>query len=380
MEYPPRQSDTFVYHPTTAQFTAASSTSYAKQILSPASDSPSPSPSPQPSANENSQRITRINFLHFDQECDFGVETESGQRVRKRKRPGRKPNPPSLQERRAQNRAAQRAFREREQLRKQEKEREWRAQAEEIAYLRKRLEQVEYEANYLRGYVLLLTLSGLVERGSVPHVWTDTRWFHAPWDGSALPPDIHQDNLDELPAILQTVLNRDSQILSFADAVTRAERHGCKFSEKRVPFPVTKPSEKRSDDMEELLTSNTASESMVSAFTATKPVVGTITECPTLKTPDDLAHMPSLQALHILRLQLKSSSVLGDKFRLFFTPSKKIQRNNSCMCMPLLCMLTDIRHSSRIATTDTPRRPHRLHSRTFHARSLNSFSRSLRCR
>ncbi|KAI8878979.1 hypothetical protein K501DRAFT_194659 [Backusella circina FSU 941] len=43
-----------------------------------------------------------------------------------------------------------------------------------------------------------------------------------------------------------------------------------------------------------------------------KPITGVIYEPPALKTPGDLAGMPSLQALHILRLQLKTSSILGD--------------------------------------------------------------------
>ncbi|KAI9323167.1 hypothetical protein BX666DRAFT_1843110, partial [Dichotomocladium elegans] len=66
---------------------------------------------------------------------------------------------------------------------------------------------------------------------------------------------------------------------------------------------------------------STGPESMVSTFAAVTPAVGTITEKPALKTPCDLEHMPALQALHILRLQLKCSSILGDKSRSVFTPT-----------------------------------------------------------
>ncbi|KAI9482611.1 hypothetical protein BDB00DRAFT_741081, partial [Zychaea mexicana] len=42
---------------------------------------------------------------------------------------------------------------------------------------------------------------------------------------------------------------------------------------------------------------------------------------PTLKTPDDLSHLPSLQALHVLKMQLKAASILGDKTRISLTPT-----------------------------------------------------------
>ncbi|KAI9472067.1 MAG: hypothetical protein EXX96DRAFT_489014 [Benjaminiella poitrasii] len=43
-----------------------------------------------------------------------------------------------------------------------------------------------------------------------------------------------------------------------------------------------------------------------------KPVIGVISEPPSLRTAEDFAHMPTLQALHILRLQLKLGSILGE--------------------------------------------------------------------
>lgn len=307
----------------------------------------------------------RFNFQHFDQESDFGIENENGERVRKRKRPGRKPNPPSIQERRAQNRAAQRAFREREQQRRQEKERESQRHVEELAYLRRRLAEVQYEANYLRGCVLLLSLTSLVERGSVPHIWTDTRLFPFPW--AETPPPQPVDDIHTVPAILNTVLGKDRNILQFQEALVAArctgwelpdqiaevfnsiDRHtasndNATTDEPAIPLPLSSAStvppptssstspptsssteQKKNppdDSIQDLPVPTAGPESMVSSFTATKPVVGTIHNSPTLKTPSDLAHMPSLQAHHILRLQLKCSSILGDKTRFAFTPSK----------------------------------------------------------
>ncbi|KAI8366652.1 uncharacterized protein BYT42DRAFT_485564, partial [Radiomyces spectabilis] len=52
-----------------------------------------------------------------------------------------------------------------------------------------------------------------------------------------------------------------------------------------------------------------------------KPIKGTIIEPPALKTPDDLTHMPPLQALHILRLQLKMGSILGNLTALALWPT-----------------------------------------------------------
>ncbi|KAF1801736.1 hypothetical protein FB192DRAFT_1282597 [Mucor lusitanicus] len=42
-----------------------------------------------------------------------------------------------------------------------------------------------------------------------------------------------------------------------------------------------------------------------------KPVIGVLFEPPVLRTSEDIVNMPTLQALHILRLQLKLGSILG---------------------------------------------------------------------
>ncbi|CAO3697236.1 unnamed protein product [Rhizopus stolonifer] len=100
--------------------------------------------------SDSSTQPNQFTFQHFDQECDFGVVTEDGQCIRKRKKPGRKPNPSSTEKRRAQNRDSQRAYRQRERNRKQEFEKEKGYYVDEIRNLKKKLAQSEYEAKYLR--------------------------------------------------------------------------------------------------------------------------------------------------------------------------------------------------------------------------------------
>jgi hypothetical protein len=73
----------------------------------------------------------------------------------------------------------------------------------------------------------------------------------------------------------------------------------------------------------ELLTSPQAIHiTTVSAIRRTQSVKGTIFESPTLKRPEDLTHMPPIQALHILRLQLKVGSLIGELVPYTLTPSK----------------------------------------------------------
>ncbi|KAI8341699.1 hypothetical protein BC941DRAFT_332242, partial [Chlamydoabsidia padenii] len=50
-------------------------------------------------------------------------------------------------------------------------------------------------------------------------------------------------------------------------------------------------------------------------------IKGTISEPPTLKRPEDLSHMPTTQAHHILRLQLQIGSVIGEKIQYALTPT-----------------------------------------------------------
>jgi hypothetical protein len=343
--------------------------------------------------NESQQRLS---FQHFDQEFDFGVEDENGERVRKRKRPGRKPNPPSLQERRAQNRAAQKAFRAREQCRKQEKEKQWKSYSDEIIRLKKRLAQVEYEAKYLKGSLLQLSLACLVYRGSVPNVWADTRIYQrgaaeANATAAASEPqhftsqngyqggaDTAYNNtnaeINQTPQLLHMILEENNHIVDFEKALAATDISRCslkvdkrsdqgfhplnefingevqtmnkearqpnKFFPKASSLSIRSLQKKKQNDINAAPAINTIGFEQTLQLSPLqspqespkeddgaltihqKPITGVIYEPPTLKTPDDLASMPSLQALHILRLQLKTSSILGEATPVALLPSK----------------------------------------------------------
>ena len=119
-----------------------------------------------------------ISFEHFDPTYELGNVDQNGQPVRPRKKPGRKPNPPSPAQRKAQNRAAQRAFRERKRREMQEAELNvkrsmyQRDQAiQEANMLRQKNEELLYENNYLKGFVLTLKLACMANRVDVPKFW-----------------------------------------------------------------------------------------------------------------------------------------------------------------------------------------------------------------
>ncbi|KAI7854055.1 hypothetical protein BDC45DRAFT_569598 [Circinella umbellata] len=119
-----------------------------------------------------------ISFEHFDPSYELGNVDQNGQPVRPRKKPGRKPNPPSPAQRKAQNRAAQRAFRERKRREMQEAELNvkrsmyQRDQAiQEANMLRQKNEELLYENNYLKGFVLTLKLACMANRVDVPKFW-----------------------------------------------------------------------------------------------------------------------------------------------------------------------------------------------------------------
>ncbi|GAN02156.1 hypothetical protein MAM1_0017c01597 [Mucor ambiguus] len=347
---------------------------------------------PQPSEG-------RYSFQHFDQECDFGIENANGERVRKRKKPGRKPNPPTVQERRAQNRAAQKAFREREQQRREEKERQWRDYSEEIKNLKKQLACVQYEAKYLKACVLHLTLACLIHRGSVPHIWTESRIIPSNSHGEYRKPvfepygqhiineayqtpallDMLLDNqcivdfnkaLDETSQLnvfesrkKKTDINNNTDVSSASyqsyiseEIITmnknsqepkksfpRAKKQ--KLNPNRTLSSLESPAATSQTSFSSLPTKHagrtgystsptfsTLDENVKASPTSStaheeynshplqsnqvlavncKPVLGVLFEPPALRTTEDIVNMPTLQALHILRLQLKLGSILG---------------------------------------------------------------------
>ncbi|CAO0791411.1 unnamed protein product [Mucor circinelloides] len=122
--------------------------------------------------------MSDISFEHFDPELELGNLDENGRPIRPRKKPGRKPNPPSPAQRKAQNRAAQRAFRERKRREMREAESTVkrciyaRDQAlGEVRRLKRRLEQLQFETNYLKGYALTLKMACVANQVEVPKFW-----------------------------------------------------------------------------------------------------------------------------------------------------------------------------------------------------------------
>jgi hypothetical protein len=119
-----------------------------------------------------------ISFEHFDPELELGNLDENGRPIRPRKKPGRKPNPPSPAQRKAQNRAAQRAFRER----KRREMREAESTVKRCMYardqalcesrrLKRRLDELQFESNYLKGYALTLKMACIANNVEVPKFW-----------------------------------------------------------------------------------------------------------------------------------------------------------------------------------------------------------------
>ncbi|CAO3622639.1 unnamed protein product [Cunninghamella blakesleeana] len=126
--------------------------------------------------------MSEISFEYFDPEIELGTIHEHGKPIRPRKKPGRKPNPPSPTQRKAQNRAAQRAFRERKRKEMREAENNikkciyQRDQAIKKAnQLQKSVKQLEYQCNYLIGMVLSLKLACFSHGINVPKFWNTGR-------------------------------------------------------------------------------------------------------------------------------------------------------------------------------------------------------------
>ncbi|CAO3599972.1 unnamed protein product [Absidia cylindrospora] len=177
------------------------------------------------SSPEEKAKQAKFCFQYFDEASEVGVENEKGERIRKRKRPGRKPNPPSQQERREQNRLAQRNFREREQQRRQEREKQWKEYIDELTNLRRRLAIAEYEGNYLRGWILQLLLASIAQHGTVPQAWVDTRMHPIPHPTMVpIPLSPNTDKCMQLPPMLQLVLNDQKRtIVELKEALEMAD-------------------------------------------------------------------------------------------------------------------------------------------------------------
>jgi hypothetical protein len=122
--------------------------------------------------------MSDISFEHFDPELELKNLDENGKPIKPRKKPGRKPNPPSPAQRKAQNRAAQRAFRERKRREMRDAETNikkclyMRDQAmKDAKELRKKVGELRYENNFLKGQVLTLKIACVANRVDVPKFW-----------------------------------------------------------------------------------------------------------------------------------------------------------------------------------------------------------------
>ncbi|KAI8994622.1 hypothetical protein BDB01DRAFT_773444 [Pilobolus umbonatus] len=310
-------------------------------------------------SSANKSDYNRLSFHYFNQESDVGIENEDGECVRKRKKPGRKPNPPSKEERREQNRVAQKAFREREHMRMLEKEKERRMYSDEIQFLRKKLAQTEYELEYLRGCLLQLSLSCLVKQGCIPYIWKESRCMPKDTYSDSGYGDIEEvEEIDKTPPILDCMLD-NNHIKDFDGSLdTIIEHESFSVFKKRFgkddhvsfetflsyvinqPVPINQESQdiqrtfpksrahttphdrsigfQKNDEVilvpssaESYDGSKRENKESQTLTVKKKPVVSVTVDRPTLKTTDDFANMPPLQALHLLRLQMKLGSILG---------------------------------------------------------------------
>lgn len=271
----------------------------------------------------------QFSFYHFDQASDFGIETENGERIKKKKRPGRKPNPPSAEKRRAQNRAAQKAYRQRHREKRENVEKTLEDYKKENEALKRKCAQTEFEANYLRAIVLQLTLTSLVQQGSVAHAW------------------VSEDSELDMPSLLKMMLDRNKHIarlskafraLFQADSVLSC---GKKFSKNMNSVAISRKQDILSeaipsDNLENIPSGDSENISLDgseggatphhdhSLILHKKPLKSVLTQPPSLQTADDFIHMSPLQALHISRIQLKFTSIMGTDMIASLKPSKSI--------------------------------------------------------
>lgn len=154
-----------------------------------------------------------ISFEHFDPRFELDNLDNNGKPTRMRKKPGRKPNPPSPAQRKAQNRAAQRAFRERKRCEMKQAE----TAVKQCLYIRDQaigetqrlkteLEETRYENNYLKGSLLILKLACIANRVDVPNLWDNSAA-----DSKSM--DLSKTN--DLPQAMGIFLDQHRNIINF---------------------------------------------------------------------------------------------------------------------------------------------------------------------
>ncbi|KAJ2964065.1 hypothetical protein NQZ79_g922 [Umbelopsis isabellina] len=160
---------------------------------------------------------TEISFEHFDPTLELGTLDENGKPIRPKKKPGRKPNPPSPAQRKAQNRAAQRAFRERKQREMKEAEHTIRRTVharekaiKDLAEAQKRIQQLEYETQHLKGLLLTYKVACFSHGVDVPKLWAEPGGATDAYGAEVL----SYSKCKTTPHALELYLDKDNQIIT----------------------------------------------------------------------------------------------------------------------------------------------------------------------
>ncbi|KAI9286297.1 hypothetical protein BC943DRAFT_359466 [Umbelopsis sp. AD052] len=151
--------------------------------------------------------MSNWNFQHFDTQSDFGVVDENGVTHRVRKKPGRKANPAASAQRKAQNRAAQRAFRERKQREKKETDAHMRQTTCEMTQLRRLVKELQFENKQLKAMVIAYILTCFELNSSHPRIHAMST------NDKARPPPG-----SNMPALLNVFIDENCHILDLERA------------------------------------------------------------------------------------------------------------------------------------------------------------------
>ncbi|KAI7904175.1 uncharacterized protein BX663DRAFT_504178 [Cokeromyces recurvatus] len=195
--------------------------------------------------------MTEISFEYFDPEYELGNLDKNGKPIKPRKKPGRKPNPPTPAQRKAQNRAAQRAFRERKRHEMLNAEINvkrcliMRDQAlKKARRLRRKLDEVMYENNFLRGQVLTLKVACMANRVNVPKFWDTGK-------RDKMGSDITTCSRHKgIPQSMEFFLDRNGKIITMEENASACSTDNSDSTTQRTPFvsPENNHSQTTSDD------------------------------------------------------------------------------------------------------------------------------------
>ncbi|KAG2180042.1 hypothetical protein INT43_003829 [Umbelopsis isabellina] len=151
--------------------------------------------------------MSNWNFQHFDTQSEIGIVDENGVTHRVRKKPGRKANPAASAQRKAQNRAAQRAFRERKQREKKENDATMRRTNNEIAQLRRTVKELSYENKQLKGILLSYILTCFEMNTPHPRV-----------NGVHMYGGQHKSQDEDTPTLLNVFMDESKRVVNMETA------------------------------------------------------------------------------------------------------------------------------------------------------------------